>query len=283
MDSTVSVIFGTRAPALNSRSSDKNYRLAGPQPLRNDGESGSLSVSFPRSRMNRGAVFHSLETASVNELESDVPQSHFHRVNVRGFYETRERDFDSTILGSQTRPTQLASAARNHSIGHSPDSPQTFSRLIDPYIVIGEDQRKWTLIGDRPAVKFVATTAEEVRPIASLAEQAEPKIIELLALDQGWDGYGGIPVLPNVAACARRLLNTFGNHTRIVPDIVPLSNGGLQLEWFVGGDEFEVRIDSDCVASVFYESDREENAKQFDLDDPLNDERIAPILQGLRR
>ena len=283
MDSAISIFSGTRAPALNSRAAGKDYHLVGPQPLQNDAETGSLVVSYLRSRMNRSAAFHGLETPSVNEFESEIPQSQFHRVPGGGFYETRERDFDPFIRGSLALATQIAPGALNHSIGDPLDSPQTFSELIEPYVVIGENQRKWTFIRDWLAVEFVATRAEEFRPIASLAEQAEPKIIELLALDQGWDGYGGIPVLPNVAARARRLLDAFGNHTQIVPDIVPLSNGGMQLEWFVGDDELEVRIDSDCVASVFYESDRHDNARQFDLDDPLNDERIAPILQGLRR
>ena len=286
MDSAISIFSGTRAPALNSPPDDKRYRFGGPQRLRIEGETGLPLVSYPRSRMNRGAAFHSPETASVNELKSEVPQSYFRRAHVGRFNERRERDFDSFVLGSLAHATQLTRAPLNHSIGNLLDSPQTFPELIEPYepyIVIGEGQRNWTFLGDRLAVEIVAARAEVIGPIGSLAEQAEPKIIELLELDLGWDGYGGIPILPNVAACARRLLDTFGNHTRIVPDIVPLSNGGLQLEWFVGGDELEVRIDSDCVASVFYESDRDDNARQFDLDDPLNEERIAPILQGLSR
>ena len=240
-----------------------------------------MESEIPQSYFHRAHVGAFYETRE-RDFDSIMFGS-FHRAHVGAFYETRERDFDSIMFGSLTHPTQLAPAALNQSIGRSLDSPQTFSELIGSNIVIDEDQRRRTSIEDRLDVEFVASRSEEVRPIASLAEQAEPKIIELLALDQGWDGYGGIPVLPSVAACARRLLNTFAHHTRIVPDIVPLSNGGLQLEWFVGGDEFEVRIDSDCVASVFYEADREEHAKQFDLDDSLNDERIAPILQGLCR
>ena len=118
---------------------------------------------------------------------------------------------------------------------------------------------------------------------ASLAEQTKAELDELTELPQGWDGYNGLPVRPQVAEHARRFMETIGECTQLVPDIVPLSDGGLQLEWFVGAYEVEVAIAPGGTAHVYFECTNDERIEEFPLGDSLDVEKIAPYFRELRR
>ena len=120
-------------------------------------------------------------------------------------------------------------------------------------------------------------------PVVSLVEGATAAINELTELARGWDGYDGIPVLPQVAEHALRFLELIGEHTQISPDVVPLSNGGLQLEWFVGAYEVEVAIAPDCATNVFFEYSEEPGIQEFPLSDSLDVSQITPLFRELRR
>ena len=125
-------------------------------------------------------------------------------------------------------------------------------------------------------------TAEEVSPVGLPAE-VEEAITELVNLPQGWDGYGGLPVRPEVAEHARRFMAAIGECTQLVPDFVPLSDGGLQLEWFVGGYEVEVAIAPCGTTHVHFECTNDGRTKEFPLGDSLDTEEIDPLFRELRR
>ena len=72
----------------------------------------------------------------------------------------------------------------------------------------------------------------------------------LLALDDNWNGYGERAVHEDAVKRAMNVLNVVGvDGPR--PDIVPTSDGGVQVEWSVDGCEIEVEIPPGGPASVF--------------------------------
>ena len=123
--------------------------------------------------------------------------------------------------------------------------------------------------------------AKEISP--RLSAETEAAITELMKLPLGWDGYDGLPVQPEVAGRARRFMAAIGEYTPPVPDVVPLSDGGLQLEWFVGAYEVEVVIAPDGTAHIYFECINDGRILEFPLDDSFNIELIAPFFRELRQ
>ena len=122
-----------------------------------------------------------------------------------------------------------------------------------------------------------------IPPIETLADRSRAAIDELTKLNAGWDGYDGGPVLPQVARHALRLLEAIGAHTQIVPDVVPLSNGGLQLEWYIGIHEIEVEIAPDCATHLHRECTGDEDPTEVPIGDPQDTSEVAALFRALRR
>jgi hypothetical protein len=56
---------------------------------------------------------------------------------------------------------------------------------------------------------------------------------ELRELKNDWDGYGAVPPTEDAIALAELIVNA-------EPRVVPLSNGGVQIEWPVAGAEISI-------------------------------------------
>ncbi len=139
----------------------------------------------------------------------------------------------------------------------------------------------WIPASQAATAKSERATAEELSP--QVPAEIEASITELVNLPQGWDGYNGLPVRPEVAVHARRFMAAIGECTQLAPDVVPLSDGGLQLEWFVGGYEVEVVIAPDGTAHVYFECTKDGRIKEIPLGDSLDIEEIGPFFRELRR
>jgi len=69
----------------------------------------------------------------------------------------------------------------------------------------------------------------------------EGRFSELTSLPRGWDGYLGCPVSDECVGIARNMLDRIRCDDLPPPDIVPGSDGTLQIEWHRNG--FSVEID----------------------------------------
>ena len=127
------------------------------------------------------------------------------------------------------------------------------------------------------------TDLAPIPSIETLADRSCTAVEDLTRLDPGWDGYDGVPVLPVVAQRALRLLEAIGAHTKIVPDAVPLSDGGLQLEWYVGVHEIEVEIAPDCATRLHRECTGDGSVIEVPIVDPLDISKVATYFRALRR
>lgn len=68
------------------------------------------------------------------------------------------------------------------------------------------------------------------------------RLKELISLDPGWDGYQGIPVKPANAAFAYQVIMAICDDQAPAPQLVPGSNGDLQIEWHTLRGDIELHI-----------------------------------------
>ena len=145
------------------------------------------------------------------------------------------------------------------------------------YLLLGEP------LAGRSHATSVRPDAFDRNKIETLADRSHAAIDDLTRLSPGWDGYCGVAVLPEVAKHALRLLESIDAHTQFVPDAVPLSNGGLQLEWYVGIHEIEVEIAPDCATWLHRECAGDEASVEVPIDDPFDIAEVAAFFQALSR
>lgn len=82
-------------------------------------------------------------------------------------------------------------------------------------------------------------TAPQVVRDAHPSEPPRSSAVRLLALKENWDSYGA-PIISKIAVDAALQLR---NVLAAVPSFVPMSNGGVQLEWHSQGFDVELEIE----------------------------------------
>ncbi len=72
-------------------------------------------------------------------------------------------------------------------------------------------------------------------------KELEDRFDELTSLPRGWDGYAGAPVSFNCAQFAANLIERLCINTLPAPQLVPMPDGTIRLEWHM--NEFDLEID----------------------------------------
>jgi len=75
------------------------------------------------------------------------------------------------------------------------------------------------------------------------------RFLELLSLGENWNGYGERAIRDTAVKRALNVLEVIGTDGP-TPSVVPMSDGGLQLEWMGNEFEIEVEIPPEGLASV---------------------------------
>ena len=70
----------------------------------------------------------------------------------------------------------------------------------------------------------------------------DDRLEELLNLKPNWNGYGAGPVSPQTADRARSMWAALEGIGMTPPQLVPLDDGSLQMEWHEGGLDIEIQI-----------------------------------------
>jgi hypothetical protein len=83
----------------------------------------------------------------------------------------------------------------------------------------------------------------------------------IAALPSNWDGYGSPPLAENVRQSAIAILKALNRSDVPEPNIVPVSGGGMQLEWFHEGRELELEILAEPRQAVYLMVDEDESMK----------------------
>ena len=176
------------------------------------------------------------------------------------------------------------------SILPAPESAIAPGRSVDfPISAIGillhlrEFERALAWIPESPPATAESKLPEASEEFSRLPDEIEAEIAKLVTLPRGWDGYDGFPVQPGVAERTRRLLKAIMGYTSIIPAVVPLSDGGLQLEWFVGAYEVEIEITPEGPMLVDFECKSDGRVAEIPLADPSQIAGIASLFRELRR
>lgn len=83
-------------------------------------------------------------------------------------------------------------------------------------------------------------------------QAAAEQIDRLLRLEPGWDSYGALPVSSRAAAAALEVIQDLVSEAILPPSIVPMANGGIQLEWHASGMDLEIELMDRWNAVVYF-------------------------------
>jgi hypothetical protein len=84
---------------------------------------------------------------------------------------------------------------------------------------------------------------------------AEARLEQLLTLEPGWDSYGGRPIARETASRVVGLLRSLARAHSPEPYLVPLSSGGMHLEWHAHGIELSLEVEPEADEITLFYSD----------------------------
>jgi hypothetical protein len=114
---------------------------------------------------------------------------------------------------------------------------------------------------------------------AAWFHDAVGRLENLASLAPDWDSYGAKAVAANMALAAVKFLAEVAAVAPSVhgPSIVPLSDGGIQVEWHRGGIDLEVAFSDDEPGVSRVDHTNEDRAER-----PLNDA-LSEVLRAATR
>jgi len=109
-----------------------------------------------------------------------------------------------------------------------------------------KDETDTTIESCRPAMQVESSQGRIQVKVAGHVPAWLPitnkEMNELLNLETDWDSYGAKPVSPDAAVAAIWFLGLVMQKESMMPFIVPMSSGNIQLEWHASGVDIEVEI-----------------------------------------
>lgn len=97
-------------------------------------------------------------------------------------------------------------------------------------------------------------------------QSAVQQLNDLVALERGWDGYGAGPVRFDTAYFALRMLDAACVEDTPAPQIVPGSDGDLQIEWHLPGGDIELHVRAPLQVSAWARVNGAEEAVELTND-----------------
>jgi hypothetical protein len=129
-----------------------------------------------------------------------------------------------------------------------------------------------------------APGATALPPERDLSGQVEQRITHrletLLELNAGWDGADAHSIDPEPLVVAGRLIAQAISAGLPEPELFPVPDGGVQVEWRAGPVELELEIEPGHSAIVFV-CDDEQTGQQIDGELPPDRSRLALALARL--
>jgi len=140
-----------------------------------------------------------------------------------------------------------------------------------PALTNSQFRPKWGSAGSS-AVAFAdaevacvgVSTPPESRRSANFVSETQPPawikpsiqaFMELLQLPQDWDGYGAAQVREQIVQNALMVLVEVMENDAPTPSLVPLSDGGIQVEWHRRSGNLEIEFPVDEPPTFYYYDD----------------------------
>src|SRR2546423_9954773 len=114
-------------------------------------------------------------------------------------------------------------------------------------MIASQANSAYTRAAASPATNVVAMPTASRRLLISEPERewrdsVGNRLEDLIRLERGWDGYRGAPVSFEIAHFAVRMLEVACGLEAPVPQIVPGSQGDLQIEWHTEHGDVELDV-----------------------------------------
>lgn len=100
-----------------------------------------------------------------------------------------------------------------------------------------------------PSPANLGTLGSWIRP--AWQHRVRARLDQLRALPQNWDGYHSVAISPSVVQFVMDVLGSAMPPFTSAPSIVPVSGGGLQLEWHEGGLDIELYVSKPYQAELY--------------------------------
>lgn len=103
------------------------------------------------------------------------------------------------------------------------------------------------------------------QPLPSWFDAVMQGLVDLLTLTPGWNSYDAVAIDPDLVAQAVEMSNDLLPESCDVPAVIPLSNGGLQLEWRRDGASLEIVFDRDERPYFYYRDEQSGNELEQEI------------------
>jgi hypothetical protein len=100
--------------------------------------------------------------------------------------------------------------------------------------------------------EYTITWQDYGQPLPAWFDPLMQGFVDLLTLPPNWDSYGAGTIDPSLVQAAMDCMNAVLGPDSPAPRVVPLSSGGLQLEWHRQGTDLEIVFDRSEVPSFYY-------------------------------
>lgn len=114
---------------------------------------------------------------------------------------------------------------------------------------------------DRPRLAGLNTTTIGAPKWDKWESAVLQEVLRLTELKRGWDSYNAHPIRWDAALFALLILRNVMQATTPVPQIVPSSVGGVQLEWHERNIDLELHITGPYECELWYQDHANPNAQ----------------------
>ena len=116
-----------------------------------------------------------------------------------------------------------------------------------------------------------------------MIDTVKDQISNLKYLPEAWDGMWAKRITSRSISMAQQALQLVITSDELAPQIVPLPDGGVQLEWHVAGNDLEIEVDcsGDCFVLFIDSGNIPLAAGEFELHDKDAVGKIREIIQRL--
>jgi hypothetical protein len=121
--------------------------------------------------------------------------------------------------------------------------------------LIGDSENRYVrrvTMTSRDAVVREEPRAAEVDIVKpAWLREAASRLVEFTRLPHDWDLEGGDAIDPSAARIAFALLSRLASNMSVAPDLVPVGDGAVMVEWHTPSVDLEIEVGPDFEGSVF--------------------------------
>lgn len=99
-------------------------------------------------------------------------------------------------------------------------------------------------------------------------------------VDPGWDGYTSKPTQVEYVEQLLNCLSSLLQNNSPAPDVIPLSDGGMQAEWHLKGTDLEIVVAADAPPRYYLFNHADGEEEEGDLNS--NFSRVQDLVAGIR-